>query len=115
MSRFALLGALLLASGCRHLETHYAALAGPGSPPQGPAAATELHLDRLPTRTFRELGLVQAIGYGSDGDEVHVLAALRDEGQRRGCEAVVRVHVDRGQGACHAIGVCVQWATPDVP
>ena len=113
----ALFALALLASltGCRHLETHYAALGGPASVPQAPAAETELHVGAVPARPFVEQGLVQAIGHGDDAAEERVLGALREEGRRRGCEAVVRVRVDRGQGASHAIGVCVRWLAASGP
>ncbi|RYE92657.1 MAG: hypothetical protein EOO75_06190 [Myxococcales bacterium] len=113
--RPALCLALVLLAGCRHLETHYAALGGPGSVAAAPVESTELHVGTVAGRPFAEQGLVQAIGYGGDAAEHARLGALREEGRRRGCDAVVRTRVDRGQGVSHAIGVCVRWQAPAAP
>ncbi len=105
----AALGAAALL-GCQPMaSTHYAALAGPAAPPEPPVATTELHIGLVPPRPFREVGLVQSVGYGDDGIEGPLLGALRAEGRRRGCDAIVRVKVDRGSQSSHAIGVCVRW------
>jgi hypothetical protein len=97
-------------AGCGHTETHRVWFQGP---PPGRSAGAELHLGVIPSRPCVEYGLVQAIGYGEDAREKAVLEALRDEGTRRGCDAVVKVRFAQGLTAAHAIGVCVRWSPTD--
>jgi hypothetical protein len=78
----------------------------PGSPARGCAA---LFVDRTPTRAYREIGLVQALSEGLRASEAEVLGALRREGGRMGCDAVVRVEVRAGETRAHAMGVCIRW------
>lgn len=106
MTRLAAVAACAaLLAGCGHVESHHVAFR-----PLGAArAGTELHIGVLPSRPFDEVGLVQSVGYGSSSDEGVVLGALRREGQQRGCDAVVKVRVDRGSAATHALGVCAVW------
>ena len=101
--------AALLLGGCSHTETHRVWFAGE---PSGPSAGAELHLDAVPSRPFVELGLVQALGYGEDANPKAVLDALRREGTRLGCGAVVRVRQAQGATMAQAIGVCVRWEAP---
>ncbi|HEU4538851.1 MAG TPA: hypothetical protein VFS00_32250, partial [Polyangiaceae bacterium] len=90
------------------------ACAAPGAPaaPRSPSGrgCAALYVDRTPTRAYREIGLVQALGEGLRASEADVLRALRREGQRLGCDAIVRVEVRAGETRAHALGVCVQWA-----
>lgn len=102
--------ALLVLAGCGHTEVHRVWFQGA---PTGATEGAELHLGVIPSRPFVEYGLVQAVGYGVDANEPAVLGALRGEGTRRGCDAVVKVRVARGTTAAHAVGVCVRWEPAD--
>lgn len=82
--------------------------------PTPPVAQTELFVGKLPAKPYYETGLVQALGAGMSADKPSVLQALREQGRRAGCDAVVRISFERGQTAAHAIGVCVRWAQVDV-
>jgi hypothetical protein len=82
--------------------------------PTPPVAQTALFVGQLPAKPYYETGLVQALGTGLSADKPSVLQALREQGRRAGCDAVVRISVERGQTAAHAIGVCVRWAKVDV-
>jgi hypothetical protein len=95
----------LAAGGC-------AAPSAPATPRPGPPArgCAALYVDRTPTRAYRELGLVQALAEGMRASEAEVLRALRREGQRMGCDAIVRVEVRAGETRAHALGVCIQWS-----
>jgi hypothetical protein len=96
----------LVLAGCGHTEAHFVGFQAPAPPVSG----TELHLGSVPARAFHEVGLVQALGEGDGAEEAALLDALRGEGARRGCEAVVKVRVSRGVTGGQAIGVCVRWA-----
>ncbi len=78
-------------------------------PPRPPEAEAALYVETTPQRAYREVGLVQAIGSGITTSETHVLKALRREGKRLGCDAIVNVKVAAGETKAHAIGVCVRW------
>ncbi|HEU4535804.1 MAG TPA: hypothetical protein VFS00_16875, partial [Polyangiaceae bacterium] len=87
---FALAGA-----GCGGVEARAVAFRDPA-----PAAGqTDLYLGKVPARPYSEAGIVQALGTGASADEASVLRALREQGRRLGCDAVVRVSVARGQTA----------------
>jgi hypothetical protein len=105
------LGALLLALagvGCGNVEARTVAFRTPGPP----TSRADLYVGKVPDRPYYEIGLVQAVGTGMGADEASVLHALRVRARRMGCDAVVRVGVERGQTAAHAIGVCARWAEP---
>jgi hypothetical protein len=95
-------------SGCGYHEVHHLDF-GAARAARGEA---EVFVDALPDRRFAELGLVEAMGYGSEATRPHVLRLLRDEGRRQGCDGVAKVRVTEGQTMTHAIGVCVSWVDP---
>jgi hypothetical protein len=94
--------------GCGSVETRAVAF----RPPSAPPAQTDLYVGKVPERPYYEAGLVQAVGIGTGAEEASVLQALRAKGRALGCDAVVRVAIEQGQTAAHAIGVCVRWAEP---
>lgn len=96
----------LAAAGCGTVEARTVAFRAPG-PPTG---RVDLYVGKVPDRPYYEVGLVQAVGTGMSADEASVLHALRERATRMGCDAVVRVGVELGQTAAHAIGVCARWA-----
>ncbi|MCS6899146.1 MAG: hypothetical protein RMJ98_01795 [Myxococcales bacterium] len=107
--------AAAMMAGCGHTETHRVWFQEPPEPPLGRSTGAELYLGVMPSRPFVEHGLVQAIGYGEDAREKAVLEALRKEGTRQGCDAVVKVRFAQGLTAAHAVGVCVRWSPADKP
>ncbi|HEU4409009.1 MAG TPA: hypothetical protein VFS43_27360 [Polyangiaceae bacterium] len=92
--------------GCGSVEARTVAFRAPGAP----TGRADLYVGKVPERAYYEVGLVQAVGTGTGADEASVLHALRLRAQRMGCDAVVRVGVELGQTAAHAIGVCVRWS-----
>lgn len=94
------------AAGCGTVEARTVAFRTP-SPP---TSRVDLYVGKVPDRPYYEVGLVQAVGTGMSADEASVLHALRERATRMGCDAVVRVGVENGQTAAHAIGVCARWA-----
>lgn len=81
-------------------------------PPGDPSAAAnasrvELHPDHAPF-AHEQVGLVQAFGAGDRATHADVSQALREQGARMGCDAVVRVSVHVGVKNAHAIGVCAR-------
>jgi hypothetical protein len=55
---------------------------------------------------FQEVALVQAQGSGTKADMANVIAALRGEAARVGCNYVIQVRVDQGAGQASSTGVC---------
>jgi hypothetical protein len=92
------------AAGCNR------AAAPPGAPSAAAnAARVELHADHGALASDHEqVGLVQAFGTGDHATHADVLQALREQGARMGCDAVVRVSVHVGVKNAHAIGVCAR-------
>jgi hypothetical protein len=62
-----------------------------------------------PQRPFYEVGLLQAIGHGSNANGRDATKALANRASRVGCDALVRVHVDQGYTMANVVGVCVRW------
>ena len=111
----ALRGALTIclavwASGCGTTETHSMMFksAAVGS------HEAALYVETVPSRPFVEVGLIQAIGTGDQASTPSVLDALRKEGKRQGCDAIVLARAASGQLSAHASGMCVLWAAPSL-
>ena len=98
----------LLLTGCGATETHVvmfrSAKAGSGE--------ADLYVESVPPRPFVEVGLLQAIGTGDEASTPRVLAALRAEGRKQGCDAIVLARGSSGNLSAHASGMCVLWAPP---
>jgi hypothetical protein len=60
-----------------------------------------------PPPTFTEIAIVAANGYGVYSNEADVIEALRTEAAKLGADAVVRVHIDRGNVGAFGTGVAV--------
>ena len=113
--RFAVLALLvataLLAVGCGHVEAHSAVLRAPGAPTAG---HVEIYLvdQPGPARTFYDVAIVQAVGFGTDANPEDVTRALSEKAASLGCDAVVRTFIDLGYTRAHAAGVCVKYTGP---
>lgn len=103
------LAALLV--GCGHVETHQA-MFRPAEPPSGKPVELYLSDQKIPARPFYEVGIVEAIGFGSEAHPEDVAHALVEKAERLGCDAVVRTFIDQGYTRTHAAGVCVKWTGP---
>jgi hypothetical protein len=99
----------LLLAGCGSTETHALMFRTP--PPGAGSSGHEavLFVETVPRRPFAEVGLIQAIGTGNQAHTPEVLAALREEGRRRGCDAIVLARAASGAVSAHAAGMCVLW------
>ena len=103
---------LVVASGCGTTEIH-SMMFKSGTKSAGPGSAeAALYVETVPSRPFVEIGLLQAIGTGDQASTPNVLAALRKEGKRQGCDAIVLARAASGQLSAHAAGMCVLWAAP---
>jgi hypothetical protein len=98
------LGLALCLAGCGSVERHHFAT-GPVAAPTTDVLVTS----DVPTRSFVEVGFVQAIAYGSEASPGAVTRALAREGGGMGCDAVVRARIDEAPAMLHAAGVCVRW------
>ena len=102
---------LVVTSGCGTTEIHSMMFkSAVGSGASGSAEAA-LYVETVPSRPFVEIGLLQAIGTGDQASTPNVLAALRKEGKRQGCDAIVLARAASGQLSAHASGMCVVWAS----
>lgn len=106
------LTAVVALAGCGHTETHVAMLRAPQAPTS--ARAVELYVadQAPPQRPFYDIGIVQAIGFGSEAGGEDVSRALTEKAAQLGCDAVVRVFIDVGYSRAHASGVCVKFLGP---
>jgi hypothetical protein len=108
---YGLLGAFALAAaGCSQIESR--SVAFQRFDPR-PGAEAEVYVGQAPTRPYVELGLVQAVGTGTEATKQAVLRSLRAQGRQMGCDALVNVDAQAGSLSAHAIGVCAQWARAD--
>jgi hypothetical protein len=98
-----LLGCMLQ---CSRTDTNRV-ITGPRGAPYGGTVAVYMETAQPPPQ-FVEVAIVQAIGYGFDADLAHVVAALREEAARLGCDAVIRVRVDQGSSQASGTGVAVR-------
>lgn len=104
----AVLSSALLASGCGTTEIHSMMFKSAASGSHEAA----LYVETVPSRPFVEVGLIQAIGTGDQASTPNVLDALRKEGKKQGCDAIVLARAASGSLSAHAAGMCVLWARP---
>lgn len=97
---------VLAASGCGTTEIHSMMFKSAASGSHDAA----LYVETVPSRPFVEVGLLQAIGTGDQASTPNVLEALRKEGRRQGCDAIVLARAASGSLSAHASGMCVLWA-----
>ena len=97
--------AALVALGCGHTETHRVAF----QPARPPTSDVAVFVERVPERTYTEVGLVQVIAFGTEAEPPAVMAGLVREARRMGCDAIVGARLDQAGGMTHAIGVCAIW------
>jgi hypothetical protein len=93
-------------AGCGSTETHAMMFRTPAGGGRHEAA---LFVETVPRRPFAEIGLIQAIGTGNQAHSPEVLAALREEGRRRGCDAIILARAASGAVSAHAAGMCAVW------
>jgi len=99
-----LLASLSLGCGTTSVQRHL--LSAPGVPHTRPVRTI---LEGDPTPRSLPVALVQAIGRGLDADLPHLIAGLRAETQRLGCDAIVQVRIARGSSVATATGFAVRW------
>lgn len=104
--RLALLCAALLASACGSTTTHSVITGSPGSPHAGDVQI--LMGDDPPPAGLTEVGIVQAIGNGTNADLEHVIAGLKVKARELGCTVVAKVKVDQGASTASGTGICMR-------
>jgi len=95
--------------GCGSMYTYRWPLSNAAPPSGRPQIFWE---GQLPSGGIRELEMVEAIGGGTHANMEDVVAAMQDEAERYGANAIVRVRVDCGHGTCHGYGVAVRFVGP---
>lgn len=108
-------GLLLGTIACGHTETHAVQLR-PSNAASSSGRPVEIYMvGQQPAQAFVDMALVQAIGSGTNANVESVVAALRKRAEGMGCDAVVRVTIDRGVTRVHAAGVCVRYTGSPAP
>lgn len=103
----AVLSLALSATACGTTEIHTMMFKSAASGSHDAA----LYVETTPSRPFVEVGLIQAIGTGDQASTPNVLEALRKEGKKQGCDAIVLTRAASGSLSAHAAGMCVLWVT----
>ena len=79
-------------------------------PQMPPVRNVEIYVQGQATqRSFYEVGIVQAEGFGADMNAEELVKSLSRRGGELGCEALLRVQIDVGYARAHAAGVCVRY------
>ena len=103
MKRWSMAVFLVALSACGTLTTHHVLTGQPGAPVTG-----DVHVvleGSKESEDVDEVAIVQAVGTGPHAELEELVSGLKTEAQKLGCDAVVRVHVDQGQGLASASGV----------
>ena len=102
-----------LFAGCGWTTTHVVMTGTAGAPYQG---EVRIVLESAPVPTgLEEVAIVQAVGRGMEADLEHILAGLKDQARTLGCDTVVRVHIDQGNGTASASGVAARVRPATAP
>ncbi|MBI5501216.1 MAG: hypothetical protein HY907_13300 [Deltaproteobacteria bacterium] len=93
-------------------------LTGPAGPPYAGPVAIVME-NAPPPASFVEVGILQAIGYGTYANLARIVESLQGQAAGLGCDAVIRVHVDQGSSQASGTGICVRtaatWTAPAPP
>jgi hypothetical protein len=107
--RAELVVSLLLAgivAGCSYTETHRVVTGVPGPPRSGDV---EIVLESAPAPPgLTEVAIVQTVGHGENARLEDLVAGLKTEARRLGCDVVVRVRIDQGTATASASGIAAR-------
>lgn len=103
--------AVLFAAGCARLKSDHVLIGQPG-PPHG--NAVRIVMIGAPEPTIEEVAILQVAASGHKADLPHLMDALTQEAQRLGCDAVVRVRLDKGTTQATVSGVAGRIIGPDI-
>src|SRR5204863_1903224 len=93
----------LLLIACGTTTTHSVLTGTPGAPRSG-----EIRIvmgDEAPPAGLTEVGIVQAIGHGTNADLEHVMAGLKEQALSLGCTVIAKVKIDQGASEASGSGV----------
>jgi len=96
----------LLLIACGTTTTHSVLTAAPGAPRLGEVQI--LMGDDAPPPGLTEVGIVQAIGHGTNADLEHVVSGLKEKARELGCTVVAKVKVDQGSSTASGTGICLR-------
>ncbi len=104
---FRLAASVALASiaACGHTNTHRVVTGQTGAPHRGDVA---LYMAGTSAPPFDEVAIVQAVGNGAHADLEHVVAGLKEEAARLGCNALANVKIDQGTNAASGTAICAR-------
>jgi len=105
------IAAALLALGCARLKTDHVLVGVPGSPHSG---QVRIAMEGAPEPTIEEVAILQVAASGHKSDLPHLVEALTKEAQRLGCDAVVRVRLDKGATQATVSAVAGRILGPDI-
>jgi len=96
----------LLLIACGTTTTHSVLTGAPGRPHGGDVRI--VMGEEAPPPGLVEVGIVQAVGHGTNADLEHVVAGLKEKAQELGCTVVAKVKVDQGASTASGTGVCLR-------
>ena len=96
----------LLLAACGTTTTHSVLTGAPGRPHAGDVGIL-MGDDAVPAG-LTEVGLVQAIGHGTNADLEHVVDGLKEKARELGCTVVAKVKVDQGSSTASGTGICLR-------
>ncbi len=94
---------VLALSGCGRVQNHHVLT---GAPRAASAGDVRVLMENAPVpEGFVEVAIVQSVGSGFKAELAPVISGLKEQAQKLGCNAVVRVRVDQGASLATAVGV----------
>ncbi|HKO53991.1 MAG TPA: hypothetical protein VJV79_40060 [Polyangiaceae bacterium] len=96
----------LLLIACGTITTHSVLTGTPGAPRAG-----EIRIvmgEEAPPPGLTEVGIVQAVGHGSNADLEHVIEGLKEKSLSLGCTVIAKVKIDQGATKASGTGVCLR-------
>jgi hypothetical protein len=96
----------LLLIACGTTTTHAVLTGTPGAPRGGDVQI--VMGDGAPPAGLTEVGIVQAVGHGTNADLEHVMAGLKEKALSLGCTVIAKVKIDQGAETASGTGVCLK-------
>ncbi len=105
-TQFGLFAVALLLGACGTTTTNAVLTGSPGAAHGGDVKI--VMGDEPPPVGLTEVGLVQAIGNGTNADLEHVIEGIKVKARELGCTVVAKVKVDQGGTVASGTGVCLR-------
>ena len=91
---------------CGTTTTHAVLTGVPGAPRGGEVQV--IMGDAPPPADLKEVGIVQAVGHGTEADLEHVMMGLKEKALSLGCTVIAKVKIDQGASTASGTGLCMR-------